>query len=98
MNKSNFLSELARRGINCSIDQVNLLWEFMHHVLETNIDRYLIKAREKKDPKKYKHYKYILNNINYSNELKEVIGFTFKETYGISNFNKILILYCIYDE
>ena len=36
MNKSKFLSELDRRGISCSIEQVNLLWEFMHHVLETN--------------------------------------------------------------
>ena len=36
MNKSNFLSELDRRGISCSIEQVNLLWEFMHYVLETN--------------------------------------------------------------
>ena len=36
MNKSNFLSELDRRGIACSIDQVNLLWEFMQEVLITN--------------------------------------------------------------
>ena len=36
MNKATFLSELDRRGISCSIEQVNLLWEFMHHVLETN--------------------------------------------------------------
>ena len=36
MNKSNFLSELDKRGIVCSIEQVNLLWEFMHCVLETN--------------------------------------------------------------
>ena len=36
MNKSNFLSELDKRGISCSIEQVNLLWEFMHYVLETN--------------------------------------------------------------
>ena len=36
MNKSNFLSELDKRGISCTIEQVNLLWEFMNHVLETN--------------------------------------------------------------
>lgn len=36
MNKATFLSELDRRGISCSIEQVNLLWEFMHRVLETN--------------------------------------------------------------
>ena len=36
MKKSNFLSELDKRGISCTIEQVNLLWEFMHYVLETN--------------------------------------------------------------
>ena len=36
MNKSKFLSELDKRGISCSIEQANLLWEFMHYVLETN--------------------------------------------------------------
>ena len=36
MNKSNFLSELNRRGISCSLEQLDLLWKFMYHVLETN--------------------------------------------------------------
>ena len=36
MKKGNFLSELDKRGISCTIEQVNLLWEFMHYVLETN--------------------------------------------------------------
>ena len=36
MNKINFLRELDKRGISCSVDQVNLLWEFMDRVLETN--------------------------------------------------------------
>lgn len=36
MNKSNFLYELNKRGISCSIEQVNLLWNFMKEVLETN--------------------------------------------------------------
>ncbi len=63
----------------------------MHHILETNIDRYLIKNREKINPCKYKHYKYIINNNKYSSNLKDVIDFTFKETFGINNFSKILI-------
>ena len=36
MDKINFLTELDRRGIHCSIEQVSLLWDFMHEVLETN--------------------------------------------------------------
>lgn len=36
MNKINFVKELDKRGIVCNQEQVNLLWDFMHHVLETN--------------------------------------------------------------
>ena len=36
MDKINFLSELYRRGITCNKEQLNLLLDFMHHVLETN--------------------------------------------------------------
>ena len=36
MNKELFVSELNNRGIQCSEQQVKLLWEFMHHVLKTN--------------------------------------------------------------
>ena len=36
MNKINFVKELESRGISCNKSQLNLLWDFMHHVLETN--------------------------------------------------------------
>ena len=36
MNKINFVKELESRGIGCNESQLNLLWDFMHHVLETN--------------------------------------------------------------
>ena len=36
MNKSSFVIELSRRGISCDKSQLDLLWDFMHHVLETN--------------------------------------------------------------
>ena len=36
MNKSSFVVELSRRGISCDKSQLDLLWDFMHHVLETN--------------------------------------------------------------
>ena len=36
MNKINFIKELASRGISCNEKQLNLLWDFMRHVLETN--------------------------------------------------------------
>ena len=36
MNKYNFMKELDSRGISCNEQQLNLLWDFMHHVLDTN--------------------------------------------------------------
>ena len=36
MNKINFVKELESREINCDKKQVDLLWDFMHRVLETN--------------------------------------------------------------
>lgn len=36
MDKYYFLSELDKRGISCSTEQLDLLWEFMHEVLTTN--------------------------------------------------------------
>ena len=36
MNKIDFVRELDKRGVACDEKQLNLLWDFMHHVLETN--------------------------------------------------------------
>ena len=36
MNRESFVLELNKRGINCDEKQLNLLWDFMHHVLKTN--------------------------------------------------------------
>ena len=36
MNKESFVLELNKRGITADEKQLNLLWDFMHHVLKTN--------------------------------------------------------------
>ena len=36
MNRNSFVDELNKRGIFCDESQLDLLWDFMHHVLETN--------------------------------------------------------------
>ena len=36
MNRESFVLELNKRGINCDEKQLNLLWDFMRHVLKTN--------------------------------------------------------------
>ena len=36
MDRTNFVKELVSRGVFCDEKQLGLLWDFMHHVLETN--------------------------------------------------------------
>ena len=36
MNKIDFVRELSIRNIDVTREQIDLLWDFMHHVLETN--------------------------------------------------------------
>ena len=80
-----------KTGVFNKNDEKTYIYNGKHHILETSIDRYLIKIKEKTSPCKYKHYKQIFNGVNYSKNLKEVIDFAFSETYGIDNFSKILI-------
>lgn len=61
-----------------------------HHIMETYFDKYLIKIKDNKLPHKYKHYKEILMVPSFSKNLKDVIDFSFKETFKVNNFNKIL--------
>ena len=76
MNKSNFLSELDKRGISCTIEQVNLLWEFMHHVLETN-EKFNLTAIKDEDAfveKMIFDSALLLNNQNYEGQTIVDIG------------------------
>ena len=36
MDNNSFVKELNNRNINCSLEQADLLWDFMNHVLSTN--------------------------------------------------------------
>ena len=76
MNKSNFLSELDKRGITCSIDQVNLLWEFMDEVLTTNekFNLTAIKDRDAFIEKMIFDSALLLNNQNFVNQTIVDIG------------------------
>ena len=70
MNKVNFLYELNRRGINCSLEQLDLLWEFMHHVLETNekFNLTAIKDEETFVEKMIFDSALLLNNQDFANQ------------------------------
>ena len=48
MDKISFLVELNRRGVTCDKDQLELLWNFMDHVLATN-EKFNLTAIKDKD-------------------------------------------------
>ena len=67
------------------------IYNSKHHEFETAIDRYLIKLRENVIPYKYKLYKEVFNISALSNDLKDVINFTYRETFHINDFDKVLL-------
>lgn len=67
-------------------DKKTYIYNNKHHIFETAFDQHLIALREKTIPKNYHHYKLLKFNGNPSKSLLEVINFTFKETFNISNF------------
>ena len=60
-----------------------------HSELETYIDSYMIRNREKIDPWKFKSHKFCLSPYKFSNELNDLIDYTFYETYKENNIGKI---------
>ena len=59
-----------------------------HEYMENFLDIYLIKQRKHTNPYKYKFYDYCFNIKPFSRELKEVMDYTFKETFNFNNFSK----------
>ena len=57
-----------------------------HDIFENLIDQFFIKNREKCYPYKSKTFLNIFQSHNYSKELKDVINFSFKETFGLDDY------------
>ena len=68
MNKESFVLELNKRGITCDEKQLDLLWDFMHHVLKTNESFNLtaIKDEESFAEKMIFDSALLLNNQNFA--------------------------------
>ena len=67
MNRESFVLELKNRGIECTEEQLDLLWDFMHHVLKTNENFNLtaIKDEESFAEKMIFDSALLLNNQNF---------------------------------
>ena len=76
MNRTNFVKELENRGINCSKEQLDLLWEFMNAVLTTNekFNLTAIKDEESFVEKMIFDSALLLNNQKFENQTIVDIG------------------------
>ena len=76
MNKIRFLQELAKRNIQCSDEQLSLLWEYMDLVLKTNekFNLTAIKDEESFVEKMLFDSALLLNNQNFENQTIVDIG------------------------
>ena len=59
-----------------------------HAEMETFLDCYMVKTKEKKNEKKFKSQKYCLEPNKFSKELKETIDFVFNKTYKLKKASK----------
>ena len=63
-------------------------YNMLHEEVESYIDNYLVSIRENIKPSKFKCYNFCLDIDKIDKDLIEVIDFTYKQVYGISNFHK----------
>ena len=76
MNRINFVKELDSRGVTCDEKQLDLLWDFMHHVLETNekFNLTAIKDEESFVEKMIFDSALLLNNQKFENQTIVDVG------------------------
>lgn len=63
-------------------------YNHLHNEMESYFDNYLISLRSGSNPHKFKCYKYCFNVDSFSNELIEVMDFTYREVFNINNFHE----------
>ena len=63
----------------------------LHPEVESYFDNYLIKLKEQAVPWKFKCHNFCFNTKKLSPTLKEVINFTYKETFDINNMSKFYL-------
>ncbi len=70
-------------------DKSTYKYNNVHTFMETFLDNDMIKRRESINPYKFNISKFSFDTSKFSNELKDTIKYTFKETYDIDNMDKI---------
>lgn len=70
-------------------DKSTYKYNNVHAFMETFLDNDMIKRRESINPYKFNISKFSFDTSKFSNELKDTIKYTFKETYDVDNMDKI---------
>lgn len=70
-------------------DKSTYKYNNVHTFMETFLDNDMIKRRESINPYKFNISKFSFDTSKFSNELKDTIKYTFKETFDIDNMDKI---------
>lgn len=83
---------IYKTGIFNSDDDSTYKYNNLHTELESYFDNYLYTIKEGKNPHRFKCYNFCFNVDVFSDELIEVMDFTYKEVFGISEFHKYYLL------
>ena len=70
-------------------DKSTYKYNNVHTFMETFLDNDMIKRRESINPYKFNISKFSFDTSKFSNELKDTIKYTFKETFDVDNMDKI---------
>lgn len=79
---------IYKTGIFNKEDPSTYIYKQKHEHMETFLDNYLLFQREGKMPFTIRSDKFCFKLKELDNSVKEVIDFTFKETFGINHMNK----------
>jgi hypothetical protein len=77
-----------KTGLFKKEDKNTYKYNHLHADLEAYFDNYLIRLKENIVPHKFKCYQYCFNVERLDKDLIEVMDFTYKEVFGISNFHE----------
>lgn len=79
---------IYKTGIFNKKDKESYKYNMKHEEFESMLDNYLISLRYNIKPWKFKVHSFCFENIEFSSILKEVIDFSYNQTFGIRNMSK----------
>lgn len=79
---------IYKSGIFDKNNKDSYKYNMKHEEMETMLDNYLVSLRLGIKPWKFKAHKFCFEKVEFSDTFKEVIDFSFKETFGVNNMTE----------